>query len=141
MVNRYEDARVIAIRLLGDTKEPTSELIGEKIRLALNVLGLRNGDVDAAKLQLDLETSYDVWMRPGAALDGQEGEDHKEWLRDNNTLIEENRTQPEWLFWRQYKRYLLEVKHRPPHVLEALDRSTTDVLKRLEDPSRVGPWD
>jgi hypothetical protein len=86
--------------------------------------------VDRAKLIRDLETRYQVSMAAPTALDDQR--DHKPWLH-------ERKGSTDWNQWERYRLFL--EKKLPPAVLAQLDRSVDEVLQRLEDPQREGPWD
>ncbi len=62
-------------------------------------------------------------------------------LEDNDDHIEWYNNNIERPFWDSHKRWLIEIKNRPVEVVNSLDRSTDDVIKRLENPKRDGSWD
>ena len=65
--------------------------------------------------------------------------DHIEWFNPS-TNVGLNR-QVEWHFWSHYKEYLAIGKKWPSEVVESIDRETSQILSRLEDPERPGMWD
>jgi hypothetical protein len=135
----YDDVRIIALQLLRRVASPTTEDIREKIKRAMETVEVSNTDLDVDALQIDIEAGLNVWVRAGGALDSKEP--HVEWLTDTMSFVAEDRSKTDWHFWRRYERFLREVRRRPESVIRALDRNTTTILKRLEDPSRPGAWD
>lgn len=59
------------------------------------------------------------------------GDGHEPWLNADR--------KNGWRYWRRYSEYMEEKL--PWKALDALDRSTDDVLGNLEDPLRPGNWD
>ena len=106
-MDRYDQARTIALVLLRDIGTPTPEIIREKVMTACNALGAQEGEVDTDRLCRDIETSLTVWVGPGAALDAKD-EDHKPWLSPTMQVLSEGREQPDWLFWKRYRAQMLE---------------------------------
>ena len=70
---------------------------------------------------------------PAIALDGDQG-DHLEWLDGKRVGID-------WSLWNRYRGWLSTEQGRGPHVLNPMEASIDDVLRRLEDPDRPGAWD
>ena len=70
---------------------------------------------------------------PAIALDGDSG-DHLEWLDGKRAEID-------WSLWTRYRGWLSTEQGRGPHVLNPMETSIDDVLRRLEDPDRPGRWD
>jgi hypothetical protein len=139
MNGAYDDVRIIALQLLRRVVNPTQEDIWEKIKKAMQTVEVTEKDFDVEALRIDIEAGLNVWVRAGGALDSTEP--HVEWLTDTMSFIAEERAKTDWQFWRRYERYLREVRRRPESVIRALDRNTTTILKRLEDPTRRGDWD
>jgi hypothetical protein len=139
MGSHYDEVRIIALQLLKRIAEPTHEDVLQKVRRAMESAELTDKDVDIPLLCREIETDLSVWVRGSSVLDSREP--HREWLTDTLSFISESRPKVSWAFWRRYARYLAEVKRRPDAVIRALDRTTTDAVKRLEDPSRPGAWD
>ena len=67
----------------------------------------------------------------GESLFDREG--HIEWLSVRRGEID-------WRFWNRY-RHLLEDRLTPPQVVRRLDAVTDQIIGKLEDPARPGPWD
>lgn len=61
----------------------------------------------------------------------QGDEDHVDWLTSER--------KKNWRYWARYAEYM--EKRLPQNAVEALDESTDEVLKQLEDPKREGAWD
>lgn len=142
MTNDYDRIRNIALNLLRKVNEPTPEDIKNKVVRAMEADDLPKDAIDYEALCRDIETSLNVWVSPGAALDSDpKSEPHEEWMSDTLNFFDDSRPRTEWPFWRRYARYLIEVKRWPENVIRSLDRSTTSVLRRLEDPLRKGKWD
>ena len=137
--NQYDRVRTVALQLLKPVESPTSELIRQKVEAAFNVCEVRTDLADVDRVCMDIETSLNVWVGAVSALDADQ--DHIDWLSDTMSVISPSRDQVRWDFWRRYERYVQEVKKWPPNVLRSLDRTTTAILKRLEDPKRSGAWD
>jgi hypothetical protein len=66
---------------------------------------------------------------------------HREWLTQSAGLVDPERPDISWKLWSRYRTFLDSDKGRPESVLRALDKSTTEVLRRLEDPTRPDAWD
>lgn len=132
----YEDIRSIAQTLLaskaktGDTV--TRDLIEGVVNRALLVGEHGLSDSDREKLVVEFESRYSVWIGKCVALDNND--DHVEWLRAR-------RAEPDgWNFWNRYRAHL-QNKDWSAASIEKLDELTDEILGRLEDPQREGPWD
>lgn len=68
-------------------------------------------------------------MGKDASLVGKEG--HEPWLNADR--------KQGWRYWRRYSEYMEEKL--PWKALDALDKSTDEILGNLEDPLRMGHWD
>jgi len=64
--------------------------------------------------------------------------DHEPWL--NITTGDAIGREIDWHYWDHYKSYL-NHKGFPKEVVENLDKITTDILSKIEDPERSGTWD
>ena len=128
----YEQARSIAQTLLA-SEDPAS-LSREKIAIAVDqALAISPGwrlQVDRDSLIKDVETRFHVWI--GQAKSLEDLTDHVAWLPSRRMDIE-------WRYWDRYKQ-LLERSWAPQSVAR-LDELTDEVVGRLEDPRRTGPWD
>lgn len=118
--------------------EYTPELLEQILDAVLNqqIGPLRPyGDVDRDTLRMELERRFSVVIEPPKILEGK-GE-HRVWLPERKAD-----TTTEWPLWSEYRRILLDVRSRPPPVVADLDRTTDDVLGRLEDPRDLDrSWD
>lgn len=77
-----------------------------------------------------LEERYTVFVPDPDILDSPEG--HVPWL-------DERRDSIDWRFWARYRTFL--ESGIPSAAIDSLDGITEDVLSRLENPLRHGPWD
>ena len=72
---------------------------------------------------------FAIWIGEAKALDGDD--EHTPWLTPER--------KQGWRYWSDYEDFL------GPKIAEAsiesLDRQTDEILKRLEDPKKAGPWD
>ena len=88
--------------------------------------------LDQEALLRQILTDYGVFE--GSAKVLEDNRDHKEWLAEERAHIE-------WNFWNRYKKYLEVEEKLPPAVVENIDETTGEILKRLESPRRKGSWD
>ncbi len=141
MINeqQYQRVRIVTLQLLNSVDAPPREHIREKVKTAFSACEIPAEDQDVNRLCIDIETSLNVWVGAISVLDAEEN--HVDWLSDTMSIISSDRQQIEWDFWRRYERFLQEVRSWPPNVLASMDRTTTAILKRLEDPRRTGKWD
>lgn len=93
-----------------------------------------------ASVRAILIGNWNVYEEDSRILDASSN-DHREWLTQSAGLVDPARSEISWKLWSRYRKYLDTEKGRPEAVLRALDKSTTEVLRRLEDPARPGAWD
>jgi len=133
-VNAYETARnMVQLLLKGEQNPLPQELIREKVRMALLMLGgqgLAEG-VEEEPLIKDLENLYSIWMPQGTILEDKQ--DHIPWLPDRKAEIH-------WDFWDRYRRYLEDEKGWSPVTVNRLEQLTDSILERLEEPQRPRDW-
>jgi hypothetical protein len=65
--------------------------------------------------------------------------DHEEWFNPDTNLA--MKRDFEWHFWAHYRDYLIHRKKWPAQVVNSLDRFSSMLLCRMEDPLRSGSWD
>lgn len=132
----YEDIRSIAQTLLASKAKSgetvTRELIQGVVNRALLVGEHGLSDADRERLVVEFESRFSVWIGKSVALDNKD--DHVEWLRARRAEA------GGWKFWDRYRLHL-QNKDWSGSSIEALDELTDEVLGRLEDPRREGPWD
>ena len=65
--------------------------------------------------------------------------DHVEWFNPstNDGLIRHIT----WHFWNHFSDYLIARKGWPKGIVESIDRESSIILSRIEDPQRHGDWD
>ena len=128
-----EKAKRIVLMMLGDIKLATGKDIRSRVLLAIGMLQAENPGliIDEDRLVREVESAWNVWSLD--RLD-RRTRGHVEWLTDKRPDIE-------WRFWGRYRRYLEEVQDWAPQTIRRLHEITDDVLGKLEDPVRDGPWD
>jgi len=94
--------------------------------------------LDDRKLFSRLEAIYSVIIE-GSILTLDDSEDHIDWF-NVSTNLPTNRTF-EWHLWEHLKQYLISNKMHPAPIVDSLDRFSSEILCRLEDPLREGIWD
>lgn len=132
--SRDEDLRR-AGEMLG--REDIAEAMQQAVEVALAMKTITRESVPIpegteSELVRELEARYFTTMEMGTVLDDSAG--HIPWLPDRKAEID-------WRFWHRYSRFLEEERHLPINTLARLEQLTDQVLGRLEDPSREGPWD
>ncbi|MDD5126733.1 MAG: Z1 domain-containing protein [Dehalococcoidales bacterium] len=64
---------------------------------------------------------------------------HEEWFNpDTNLPLKRDF---KWHFWDHYQQYLVHQTHWSFKIVQGLDRFSSLILSRMEDPYRLGPWD
>lgn len=86
--------------------------------------------VDCEKLSEQLEARFTIFTAPHQTLGSDD--DHVAWLHAKKGSI-----QPR--FWDRYRIYL--NGQLSDDAIKSIDRVTEDILARIEDPARQGPWD
>lgn len=89
--------------------------------------------VDSEQLIRDLEADYNVHVGSWNSL--ADDTDHVPWLEERFSQ------KGSWKFWNRYARFLKQSQGLPTAAVRRLDEVTDDILGRLEDPQREGPWD
>ncbi|MDP2102094.1 MAG: Z1 domain-containing protein [Methylotenera sp.] len=109
----------------------TFENIASKVDEILAIPSFSKG-VDREALIRQLEELFTTWANEPSAIGNDD--DHKPWLSTKLTEIK-------WQFWSRYKIYLTERAKLGPIAVANVEKVTDEVLGRLEDPDRDGPWD
>lgn len=89
------------------------------------------GRVDVIRLVHMLEVEFNVYTPPAVVV--TDPSEHVDWLDSRRDSID-------FSYWQRYETWLRR-SGRKPGALTALDESTDQVLSRLEDPRRPGPWE
>jgi hypothetical protein len=131
----HDHAKRLARVLLDSERNPTRELIRERVVLAANTARQMvpdGGEIDVEALVHEFEHIFSVFVETGRALDDPTG--HIPWLPDSRASVA-------WKFWQRYEWFLSQEQQLPAPVIRNLDVVTDQVLERLENPARSGPWD
>lgn len=125
--------RIDAARGLGNPV--TSEKIREWVDQALDWVDPSESlePVDPEQLAREIEAEFNVHVGTWNSLN--DDTDHIPWLD------QEYVDNIQWPFWARYRRYLGGEQGMPPEAVARLDEITRDILSRLEEPGREGPWD
>jgi len=127
---QYRAARDIAVVLLRPILQPTPEDVRSKAELGLMAIG-NPPEVDLENLTADLLHSFNIFAGSSSALDDTHG--HIDWLPSKRGGIS-------WHFWHRYETWLEQQIGLPLPVVRNLGDLTDEILKRLEDPARLGEW-
>ncbi len=127
----------IALQLLRNDDLPTPETIRTTVRHIMKMFCEMNqysdtGNVEEDQLVREIETLCNVYVPTMSTLDDMR--DHQEWFSSRRAGIQ-------WRFWERYQQYLNDDLRMPPQAVRRLDDVTNQILSRLENPLRLGPWD
>lgn len=127
-------ARTLVLNMLRGIDAPSLDLIETNAQLVATMLRARDEsvEVDLQALIREVESLTNVWVGTSSSLD--DPSDHIPWLADRRDAVS-------WRFWDRYRAYLEDVEQWAPRSVRRLDEVTDDVLGRLEEPNRAGPWD
>ena len=96
-----------------------------------------HAELNKAWLFRKLESTHAIIVGTPDFLDNRT--DHEDWFNPStNASI---RREFEWHFWDHYKIYSTTVKGWPTSVVNSMDRLSSEILSRIEDPYRKGGWD
>lgn len=94
--------------------------------------------LDEKKLFNSLESVHAPTISDDARiLDDSEG--HEDWFNPDTHLP--LKRDFKWHFWDHYQQYLLLRKRWPKDIVKSMNRFSSLVLSRIEDPLRTGYWD
>lgn len=114
----------VTTELLREWVEGTAEMV---------VTQTSSEPIDTEQLIRDIEADYNVHVGSWNSL--SDDTDHVAWLEER--LADTS----DWRFWDRYERYLRQDQGLPIAAVRRLDEITDDILSRLEEPQREGPWD
>lgn len=92
--------------------------------------------LDEAELFRSLESIHSVTIGHAEILD--DAENHIDWF--NTSTGEGLKREINWHFWPHYNGYLTNRKFWPGKLVHSIDQLSNQILSRLEDPERPGPW-
>ncbi len=118
--------------MLADEKDKsaiTPQLISQKIDMVLKIMPGKGEDLDRESVTEELIRRFSVWVGDDSSLVDLNG--HEPWLTSER--------KKDWRYWQRYREWQ-ELK-LPLSAMEALDKTTDNVLSMLEDPKRDGAWD
>lgn len=118
--------------MLADEKDKsaiTPQLISQKIDMVLKIMPGKAEGLDRDSVTEELIRRFSVWVGDDSSLIDTTG--HEPWQPSDR--------KKDWRYWRRYREWQ-ELK-LPLSAMEALDKTTDNVLSMLEDPKRDGAWD
>jgi len=90
------------------------------------------------EIREDLEQRHSVTVNIDGVGILEDGTGHQQWFNaDTNAGLER---EIEWHCWDHYQKYLTQGKGWPPETVRSLDKFSSMILQRLEDPERNGAW-
>lgn len=107
----------------------TPALIMEKIDIVVGMKPKWGEGLDRESMIDELIRRFSLWIGQDSLLKNDSG--HQPWLNASRKAG--------WRYSRRYEEWL--ERKLSPTVVEAMGRSTDNVLGLLEDPTREGPWD
>lgn len=120
-------------QVLEETKIPLQKSsIEDEVDEVLSLRRFKDG-IDRLALIKELEEIFTIWSDTPSSLDNDDDQ-HQPWLTQRHSEIK-------WNFWNRYRLYLLNKQKMSPIALENISNVTEQVLGKLEDPQRQGPWD
>jgi hypothetical protein len=132
MNDLHQDALAICQQGLARLAMSGGHLRPEDIKSKVEeVLGMRSyATCDPEILISALEQRFTVFTDTHLSLGGDD--EHFAWLPARQGEIT-------WRYWDRYRLY--QHKRMPPSAVDSIHKVTEEVLARLEDPDRPGPWD
>lgn len=113
----------------GELSSVTPALISTKIDLVLAMKPSWGEGLDREAVTDELIRRFSLWIGTDSTIKNEAG--HIAWLNAAR--------QQDWRYWRRYREWL--EGRMSPIAVEALHKSTGEVLGLLEDPLREGQWD
>lgn len=123
--------RLTGLSLLAKGDITKDELEKELLKVKIPLLFAYDDDCDCAVLAQELFEEMNITGGTSAVL--EDNENHIEWLMENRSSIP-------WQRWKNYSWYLQSERLFPSAVVSSIDDSTSEVLRRLENPQRPGSW-
>lgn len=96
-------------------------------------------ELDETELFRTLEEFYSVRIDDTAKI-LEDSINHEEWFNPDSNLT--TKGEPvKWQFWDHYRQFAITQKHWSRTVVDEIDKASSIILSRMEDPKRNGPWD
>lgn len=108
------------------TRDDIAIVVDEILHMA------RFSAVSREALIAELEEKFTVFSGELTVIGNDD--DHEPWLHQRKPDIA-------WRFWNRYLPYLAAHQRLAPVAIETIDKVSEEILSRLEDPTRPGPWD
>ena len=133
-MNVYDEIKSLSYGYFASKKVTPEEI---EIFIKRMKLAFSDKEFDDRKLFNMLEAIHCVYVEGDMmALEDKEG--HQEWFNVSTNLPIKRYFA--WHFWEHLKMYLINGKGRPAGIIESLDRMSSEILSRIEDPMRDGAW-
>ena len=120
-----------------DPGKVTRELIRATVEKCSDWAEQQPGDVldplQRTRMARELEAEINSWVDVPVTLDDGDEKAHSAWLEKRD------RSPELWPLWSRYREHLLGKW--PESSVDSVDLTSDEILRRLEDPSRDGPWD
>jgi hypothetical protein len=129
--NKWSVVKIVQ-EMLADEQDKsaiTPTLISQKIDMVLKIMPTKAEGLDRTAVTDELIRRFSIWVGDDSSLVDMAG--HIPWLTSER--------KKEWRYWRRYREW--QEKKLPWSAIEALDKTTDNILSMLEDPKREGSWD
>ncbi|MBF5005688.1 Z1 domain-containing protein [Diaphorobacter caeni] len=117
----------ILIRAKGP--KPSAAAISDNVKLAAATMQLTPEAYDGEAIIAELMRRFSDSIASDSSLSDSKG--HEDWFQPS--------MKSDWRYWQRLQRYM--ERSMSTTVVGALDRSTDNILAKLENPERAGPWD
>jgi Z1 domain len=129
--NKWSVVKIVQ-EMLADEQDKsviTPALISHKIDMVLKIMPNKAEGLDREAVTDELIRRFSIWVGDDSSLFDMAG--HIPWLTTER--------KKEWRYWRRYREW--QEKKLSWNAVEALDKTTDNILSMLEDPKREGSWD
>lgn len=129
--NKWSVVKIVQ-EMLADEQDKsviTPALISQKIDMVLKIMPNKAEGLDRGAVTDELIRRFSIWVGDDSSLVDMAG--HIPWLT--------NERKKEWRYWRRYREW--QENKLSWNAVEALDKTTDNILSMLEDPKREDSWD
>ena len=127
-MTRPNTMRILAHTLLAHDAQPPTQARIRQVVAEIRPICPDVTDDQAEEIALELETLYDITIRPASALHAP----FQPWLNAQRAKIDP-------YYWDRYRK-LLAHKGLPRQVLAEIDNDTDRIVGYLENPQKAGEW-